>query len=101
MADEKEMVMVEFNGQQVPVEKNSRLHKQIANLLEKTQEEAFADQRQLFLDATQPVVEEQMTGFADVLNGMALVYDFDQEAPVLVRASLVKIGKREGKTKES
>jgi len=94
---EKVMVEVEFNGQKISIEKDGRLHKQIQNLVEDTKAEAFADQRELFLEAVSNVVQEQMNGFEDVLDGQALVYDFSEDGPTLHSAKLIKIGKRVGK----
>ncbi len=92
-----EMVTVNFNGQEMDIPKDGRLHKQIQNLVEKNQEEKFSDKREMFTEAVTPKVLEQMNGFEEVLEGMTLIFDFAKDAPILVRTGLVKIGKREGK----
>ena len=94
---EKEKIVVNFNGQEMEIERDGRLHKQIQNLVEKTKEDAFKDQREMFLEAVLPGLLEQMNGFEEVLDGQSLIFDFSKEVPILHRTELIKLGQRLGK----
>lgn len=97
---EAETVAVVYGGEEITIERDSRLHKQIQRLVEETQAEAFADKRAMFLEAVQPGIMEQSNGFEGVLDGMTLVWNFATEAPILHRSELIKLGQRKGKAKE-
>tara|TARA_Y100000310_G_C20167768_1_gene572178 strand:- start:50 stop:454 length:405 start_codon:yes stop_codon:yes gene_type:complete len=96
-SEEKKFEVFTFQGVDVKLEVGSKQYNQLVGAIDEQKQANFQERRDMFIAAAKSVVDGQMDGFTEELDGQAFIYDFQTDKPVLVDNRLVKLGERVSK----
>ncbi len=92
-AEEKkvEKVKITIGGREIEVDADNKLVAQLKNVVETQREDEFKEAREKIAIECTKAIDEKTKGFDDQLEGMALVFNFDDGKPQMVQFNRIKV----------